>query len=84
MHEICPHENPLSAALLCTIGADIVDEPLTLQGANFQSIGGDVSVIAVEYLLLRHSENFDLGGLQFRGHVCWYDFMSCSQCRQHA
>lgn len=70
MHEACPHDNPLSAWLLRTFGADIVDEPLTLQGANFQSIGGDVLVIAVEYLLLRQSENFDLGGPQFRGHVC--------------
>lgn len=70
MHEACPHDNPLSARLLCIIGADIVEEPLTLHGANFQSIGGDVLVIAVEYLLLTHSENFDLGGPQFRVYVC--------------
>ena len=70
MHEACPHDNPLSAGLLCTISVDIVDEPLTLQGAKFQSIGGDVSVIAVEYLLLGHSENFDLGGPQLRVYVC--------------
>ena len=51
------------------------DKLPTLHGANVQSIGGDVSAMAVLNSLTKYIENFDLGGTQLRGQVYQYDFM---------